>query len=772
MPDLKFNSQPTKEDVLEILEEVEDKEVVKQFAMHQPFVLSGLDDKEEFKSRMAFVDAYKDEFAEIHEQIKQKYTKKGPMNEFDYLKDDTFRLNAGVVDAKDNKMFLVDMMKDYMTYQHIKGELSTPLFHSFLSKDSKKENEFRKQTLTKKETDFLIDDSSFSEEKKKGIRECRKWMYRNCSKSGMFNETGSKRNYIDSFAKRPVSIQVNTLYQIERGFYKYNDEGFSNEKKAMSEDYIPSKSSLKNKLVRTKKNPYNLYKKATGDFFYWSRMERALKKSDEKSDTINTHYAARINNPIEDVNEIKRVNAALKAFGEERDNYLECVKKYVKDHSAKMYKKMIDAGNRIQRLVKSSEHSAALEKIDNMNNDKKPITSFLDLTKEMRKARKMDDNSINKIVKEKATDAVDLGLTIKGLGDKAYSAGSSVAKMITASKAIDKVTRGFTFATAISTAYTTIKSGLMAMISWGRRKKAAKVQKKNKENRDILANENDLESRKINDIAKVSKKRNDLKAKSYAAESSFAAASVGFTVLGLVGIVAMPLTIAGGIVGAAGFAVKYALDYYTRKDTASKAIDSRVKTEEYEKKLESDNEKTPRRRNYEEHRKFIDIKVDERKRILDEKRMRFNEKESGRKVLDSYVNDNDKIKNRIRENWAVERGNISIYSFCADQDHENVMEAYRNMFLKNPEGPLDEDNLLTPVQVKQYMSLNSEDLKLTGQTEEQAKRRAMFKELMMSEGVQTKAPKNMDEANKMIRPKQKKEVKKEEAIEQKPNNNA
>ena len=112
-PDIVFD--PDNSDVQNIIDKVSGKEVFKQYADHQPYIISGLDNEEEFKSRMAFVDAYKNEFAEIHAEIKKTYRKKGALNEFDYLRDTTFRKNAGMKPGRDNTIFLMDMMKDYMT---------------------------------------------------------------------------------------------------------------------------------------------------------------------------------------------------------------------------------------------------------------------------------------------------------------------------------------------------------------------------------------------------------------------------------------------------------------------------------------------------------------------------------------------------------------------------------------------------------------------------------------------------------------------------------
>ena len=776
-PDIVFD--PDNSDVQNIIDKVSGKEVFKQYADHQPYIISGLDNEEEFKSRMAFVDAYKNEFAEIHAEIKKTYRKKGALNEFDYLRDTTFRKNAGMKPGRDNTIFLMDMMKDYMTYLHVKGEVSTILFNSFLSKERKAELKFRNQTLSKKDREFLIDESSFSEEKKTGIRECRKWMYRNCGKSGMFNETGSKRCYIDLFAKKPVTIQANTLYQIEKGLYKYDDNPGLNEKIAVSNNYVPKLSGLIDKMKRTKLNPYSYYKKATGDYFYWTRMERALKKSEARSDLINSQYKEnfaleklnapigekkneegvqieagsriQLKNHVAEAQEIKRIKSVYGEFVKERDSYLSCLRKYQDDRSDKNYADVLRQGTQLQRLVKNPANMDVFERIDNINGEKKPISSAIQLTTAVQKNRKMDDKTIDRMVGEKIVDKVDLGITIKGLVDKGYSVGSGVAGAMKAGeKTLEKVSRFGAFATAIVSAYTSVKAGLMSLISWGRKKKAEKIQKQNIENQDILANGEDAESRRIKDIAKVSKKRNNEKIKSYASEGAFAAAGVGFTVLGLVGVVGMPITVAGGIVAAAGFAIKYTLDYYTRKKTASKAIDRFAKTEEELSKEDNAFAKAPKRGYVPDHKKYIDEKVEDQLRILDDKKMRFQDGESARKVMDVYLEDRtqEKLKDRVREKWAVDKGNISIYSCCDSLDHENVMDAYRHMFLKNPEGPLDENNLLTPKQVKQYMSTDDKDLEATNQTIEQARKRAMYKDLMKTEGVQTKAPKNLKEAKK------------------------
>ena len=783
---------PKEEVILKLINNVRGKEVVLQFAAHQPFLLSGLDDKEEFKSRMAFVDMYRDEFAEIHAWIRNTYGS-DELNDFSYLKDSAFRNIAGKQDENGNRYFLADMMKDYMSYRHLRGEIGAIEYNSYLSKEKAKEKEFRRQFLSKKDRDFLLDESIFSIEKKHAIRECRKWMYRNCAKSGYFNETGSKRNYVDSFAKKPVYIQAGALCQIEKGLYKYADEPGVMEKHAVSPEYVPKFSIIKDKLTRSKANPYNLYKKATGDFFYWSRLERALKKSEERQSLLKKHYGelelekrlnkgvggqkneeeekpkkryVEIKKPTENLKEIKQVNTALKAFGKERDKYLDCLDKYMKDRSHKNYKKLQDQGVKIQRLVKCSKYSRIYENIDSMK-DEKPFGSFLEFTCHLRYARKMDDKTIEKIKKEKAVFASELTLTIKGLADKGYSLSSGIAGVMSAGEKLEKVSRGFSIGTAVSSAYTCVKDGIMSLVSWTRKKKAEDVQVKNRKNQGGSAQAMDLDSRRINDMAKVSKKRNANKAKGYLAEGGFAAAAVGFTTLGLVGIVALPLTIAGGVVAGAGFGIKYALDYYTRKRTSQKSLDSTVKTEEYEKSLAEKKEKKKKpsgRAAKEEHKKFIDKKVEERRRILEDKKQRFGDGESGRKVLDDYVEDrtSDKIKDRIRTNIAVEKGNLTIYSFCDSQDHENVMEAYRHMFLKHPDGPVDAENLLTPEQVKLYMSQKPEDLVFTGQTDKQAMKRALYKQVMQSEGVRTKAPANLEEAKEMIKPKMKQKVVKAE----------
>ncbi len=767
------------------------KEAYKEFAAHQPFVLSGLNSEEEFKSRMAFVDAYKKEFAEIHAEIKKFYKKEGAANEFDYLAENNFRKVTGNPKVSKNplkdgtKVYLLDMMKDYMTYQHLMGEVSDSHYNSFLAKETEQEKEFRKQSLSKKDRDFLIEESPFSEQKKQGIRECRKWMYRNASKSGIFNETGSKRNYIDTFAKKPVQMQVNALFQVENGLYKYEESLGVSEKNAMDSNYVPDLKAFKEKMVRTKKNPYNLYRKVVGEFYIWSRLERAVRKTDSRANMVDKHFKEalledklnrpvvpgkgkeptdlssakrryRIINPVGDAKEANRVNAALKKYAEERNKYLDLLGKFRKDRSDdSVYKKLVDQGNKIQRFVKVDENKRALLRAEQITGENDALSRFVDFVVKVQKNRKVEDAEIDKILGEKTRDGIDLGLMVKGFADKAYSLGSGVAGMATSSNALAKVSKGFSFGVAVSSAYTTLKAGVMSLVSWRRKKKVVEAQKENKEN--TKADEHDIESRKLNDMAKVSKKRNAIKTKNYAYEGGFAAAAVGFTTLGLVGITCLPLTIASAAVGTIGFGVKYAMDYYQRKSVAKKSLDSVKKTEEYAKQTGDNNDIREVGNSSVNHKRYIDKKAEERINMLEEKQGRFAEGQSSWKVLDTYKKSPDKVKNRIRENWAVEKGNVSIYSFSDAQDKENVMEAYRHMFLKNPEGPIDANNLLTPAQVKLYMSTATNDLKKTGQTREQAKRRALYKDVLQSEGIETSSPKSLEEAKRRIKAKEKKE---------------
>ena len=774
--------------VSDIIDDLKGKEVFEEYGEHQSFVLSGMDEREEFKSRMAFVDAYKDEFAKVHERVKDFYRNRGDKNEFDYLTAPDFRKVASsqkrnvTNPLKIDNFFLLDMMKDYMTYQHLMGKVSTANYNAFLEKEPEKEKAFRKQSLEKKDRDFLIEESPFSDEKKKGIRECRKWMYRNASKSGAFNETGSKRNYIDSFAKRPVNIQVNTLYQIEKGLYKYAETTGINEKLAMSADYVPNFAKFKDKMVRKKRNPYNLYKKAVGEFYYWTRLERAVKKSDARKDIIDLHYREaslenklngpagklkepegsarskryRIVNPVGDASEVKKVNNALKEFGEARDKYLELLDKFQKDRTDNsIYKKLIKQGNKLQRFVKVTENKEALERAERILGKENAISSFVDFTVEIQKNRKISNAKIEKMKSERANDGIDIALTVKGLGDKGYSLGSGVAGMVKTTKTLEKVSRGFSFGTAVTSAFSTVKNAFLTIVSWRRRNKAEEVQKENEKLKSDQNNAPDIERRKLNEMAKISKNRNDLKTKNYATQGGFAAAGVGFTVMGLAGLACLPLTIVGGAVGAIGVGIKYAMDYYDRKKIAAKALDGAMKTEAYSRVIGDNNDIRPEGKASADHKKYIDIKAEERKKILEEKQGRFTDNQSSWKTLDKYTHNPDMIKNRVRDNWAVEKGCLSIYSFSDYQNQENIMDAYRHMFLKDPEGPIDENNLLTPAQVKQYMSTEQPDLDATGQTKEQARRRALYKDVLKSEGIKTAAPENLKEAKKRMRAKEK-----------------
>ncbi|MBR1471095.1 MAG: hypothetical protein IJ600_05580, partial [Lachnospiraceae bacterium] len=396
------------------------------------------------------------------------------------------------------------------------------------------------------------------------------------------------------------------------------------------------------------------------------------------------------------------------------------------------------------------------------------------------------------------------------------NAEKNIVEQMQEAKGIDNVAIGFRWAGLLVSAYTTVKEGFMSAVTFGRRKKAMGIKKMNKEQpveqqekesaakegaakeaavKDNAVNDNtaikesakkeavkenavinggkkekapekkteakpgvnaaaeqvrppeDQDQKQINAMAKLSKKSNAKKSWSHLSKFGFAAAGLGFTIAGFFGIACLPVTIAAGAVASVGVGVKYAVDYYRNKNTAKKAVDTQAKLEEenYKGQLDDKGHKI----------RYIDAKVAERRKMLIEKRSRFEGTNQSLKVLDEYIADDKKLKDRIRQNIAAENGKISIYSYADQVKRDYAMEAYRHVFLKDPDGPIDEENLLSEADVKKYCSLNKKDLADTKQDAKEARNRIMYRDLLQAEGLSVEAPKDVHEAKKLFEEKKK-----------------
>lgn len=752
-------------------------QVVQQYLDHQNFLISGLDNKEEFRSRLAFVDTYKREFQEIHEKFREKYHLEKGEHEFDYLTSEQFREATGT-----KKSVVFDMMKDYLTYQHINGKVEKSAYDKIIDQEPKAEQDFRKQTLDEKEKDFLIDNSAFSDAKKQGLRDCRKWMYRNCSKSGMLNETGTKRNYIDSFGKRPVTEQINTLYQVEKGRYKIKDGSGLQETIAMSDGYVPSLKSFKDKMVRGWVNPYRHWKKMTGDCFYWSRMERALNRTDDMSEQIAKGYDEFQEHKAEEKEkapEVEKDRKSEKNWGKNAKknsekmykqihsagiDYFAALQDYTKDPTDDTYEKVVKLGHKLQKLYKQNAQDAEFGYDPKKRAESELLAKFTEHIE--KNVKTIDLTTLQQGLTDKIneyTDLSTLGVTVAGFGFtgiKTITDIYDVAKegMATAGTAFGIIGAG-------NSGVTMIKSGAMALISQGRKELAETVKeanqlnrlkKEDKDRKDLTEKQKKdaKEAEEVNAAVKVSKSNNKNKRNMYIVAGVGAGVSFGLGVTAVATTVGLPVTIAAGVVGGIGFGANYVAKHLAGKNPAKKSIDSQMKMEDKEyvdgkKENEADKDKKGKR--------YIDVKMDERKYMVQEKQERFREGTTNYRKAQYYIDKPDKLKDRIRVNYAVKNNCMTMYTYRENKDKENTNIAYRHVFLKDPDGPIDENNLLKPEEVKERMSLQGK----SGEEKKDAFKRTTYYNLLESEGRKLDAPKNVKEAEKLFTARDPKEVEKE-----------
>ncbi len=758
----------TLDEIKKIVKDFKSNEAMKQYGDHREFLFAGLDEKEEMKSRMAFADAYCHELEEIHRQFVEKF-KIGPgENEFAYLNNPNFREAAGEESSR-----IIDLMKDYMAYRYYtdkeesRNRIKAEDFNEIFGKnglDTDEEKAFRKQLIPEGEMDFIIQNSAFSEEKKQGIRDCRKWMYRNCSKSGAFNASGTKRNYIDSFGKMPVQQQVNALLQVESKYYKYDDKNGLGETAAMADSYIPNLALFKKKMISR-----NIFSRPTGNQFHWSRLERAVDKTVDRAEDINQKYneykAKEKNNSLEEreasIRQQRLKDKAMETietFTDLSKEYRKCFDEYLKNRNRKSEDALKRKGLEIQNFWKNKDNKEILSRAEG---ESKLITDFVNFVKQGEATGKMGERDITLKTVDAMLEKIDSGISKKNLAATLWGVGTFTSSIFTTNPGVvDTVSTGFSFLGVITNTYGAIKNSIMAKVSNNRRHKAKETKAEikdeykayNKEQTEKYGKAN----RKANVMAKVVKKDNMGRVKKYISSAIFAASAVGFGAVSLAATtVGLPFTLTGIGVSLAGTVIYSRVSSRRDSQLIKKAIDSSAKLDEgFETIKDEDGNKVHR---------YIDEKAKERKEILEEKSKRYGEGSKSRKIIDKNIKKPSKIKQRIRTNYAVKKGCVTDTSFKAKLDRELVEEAYRNIFLKDPEGPITDDNLIPREEFDKYLSTKENDRESDviknslgrEQSLQEARLRVQYKELLEAEGVKIKVPENANEAKRMFHSKNK-----------------
>ncbi|MBR6345081.1 MAG: hypothetical protein IKR70_05035 [Lachnospiraceae bacterium] len=760
----------TLDDIKKIVKDFKGNEAMKQYGDHREFLFAGLDEKEEMKSRMAFADAYCHELEEIHRQFMDKFEIGPGENEFAYLNNPNFRKAAGEESSR-----IIDLMKDYMAYRYYtdkedsKNRIKAAIINEIFGEngpDTDEEKAFRKQLIPEGEMDFLIENSAYSDEKKQGIRDCRKWMYRNCSKSGAFNLSGTKRNYIDSFGKMPVQHQVNALLQVESKYYKYDDKDGLGEAEAMADSYIPNLALFKENMIKTK---FNVFSRPTGTRFHWSRLERAVEKTVDRAEDINQKYneykVKGKDNSLEEREAAIRQQRlkdkameTIETFTNLGKEYRKCLDDYFKNKDRKSEDALKRKGLEIQNFWKNKDNKEILSRAEG---ESKQITDFINFVKQGEATGKMGDRTITLKTADAMLEKIDSGIAKKNLAATLWGVGTFISGSITKNpEFVNAVSKGFSFLGMITNAYSAIKNTVMARVSNIRRHKAKATKAEikdeykayNKEQTEKYGKAN----RKVNVMAKVVKKDNMGRTKKYIAAAGCALTALGFGVATIAATtVGLPFTLTGIGVSLAGTIISSRLAAKRDSQLIKKAIDSSAKLdEEFQTIKDDDGNKVHR---------YIDEKAKERKEILEKKLKRYGEGSKSHSIIDKNIKNPSKVKQRIRTNYAVKKGCATDVSFKAKFDREMVEEAYRNIFLKDPEGPITDDNLIPIDEFDKYMSTKENDRESDviknslgrEQSLQEARLRVQYKELLEAEGVKIKVPENANEAKRMFHSKNK-----------------
>lgn len=106
-----------------------------------------------------------------------------------------------------------------------------------------------------------------------GVKNFQKWLYRNCDKGGVgiLGGEGSVRRFAEEFSKKPLRVQLKTLYLIETNQRKHPSP---EDTKNSQNGYIPNLDHLKDRMIATK---FKFWKRLSGSQFYWHKLSESLK---------------------------------------------------------------------------------------------------------------------------------------------------------------------------------------------------------------------------------------------------------------------------------------------------------------------------------------------------------------------------------------------------------------------------------------------------------------------------------------------------------------
>lgn len=254
-----------------------------------------LEPEELFQQRRAFVNAYRDELNEMGE----------------YLFADPDRQIDRLMTAKNDG--ILEMMKDFQylkldeEIERARSGVESERKTERLSKANTEKAEFRSRLMVAGlETSAALDkrqamsgtsgdalsDPTLTDAQRNGLRDFHQWLYRNCDKSGfeVFGSAGSIRAFANEFVKKPVDVQLKTLYLLET-----NRRKLGSGKQTLDDDinsqttYAPNLDKIKDRLIATR---LKFWRRTDGSQFYWNKLTESLKQAEERSEMTGSLRSA------------------------------------------------------------------------------------------------------------------------------------------------------------------------------------------------------------------------------------------------------------------------------------------------------------------------------------------------------------------------------------------------------------------------------------------------------------------------------------------------
>lgn len=281
----------------------------------------------------------------------------------------------------------------------------------------------------------------------------------------------------------------------------------------------------------------------------------------------------------------------------------------------------------------------------------------------------------------------------------AGSMGGSMGNILQGTRSVLKSAGSITGVTDMAAgAADFVMGGLDVGAGYAQRKRAIKA----KENAGKLKN---VEKKaEIRGAAKTAKRRNKWKIGQGILTAVKGAACVA------AGVLALAVTSTGvGIAAAAvGTAALVAQVYYSKQKERmannKKAIDAQILAKDREIERNSGEKKAEEKIDPKtgKRTKAITDKIQEHKALLESKKNRYKEGSRQRKYLDQLMTDDKRLKHVIRTKAAVKMGCMTQQECRQKLDMQTIEQAFRHVYLKDPEGDFDDSNIITAKEAEQY----------------------------------------------------------------------